>query len=289
LFETEHNNKFIAQLEQFEIDRTNPVTLVVKVWEADRFTCDDKIGTATLDLRPMLLEPGKLHEQTLFVLTDPSMEGSMYYGGDVHLTMYYDEENKTLETVIVGVNNLQNQDLKIKGNTTLARNALIIVVIYLIIGAIYYTQVEQWSLVNSLYFCFITLTTIGYGDHESYKHPYTMMVTTFFVMVGIILIAGALGIVGGFLIDNVTGQVASVFPKEVKTFKTLKTLKILKTFKTFKKLKIFNTTLYTSNWSVSSSKAENKELSQRISVVALRSLACSSKRPMCEKSTVTLG
>ena len=35
---------------------------------------------------------------------------------------------------------------------------------YIVLGAILYMQLENWSLEDSIYFCFITLTTIGLGD-----------------------------------------------------------------------------------------------------------------------------
>jgi hypothetical protein len=34
----------------------------------------------------------------------------------------------------------------------------------LVLGAIFYHQVEGWSWVDAFYFCFASLTTVGYGD-----------------------------------------------------------------------------------------------------------------------------
>src|SRR5215211_9454938 len=44
------------------------------------------------------------------------------------------------------------------------RALLFNVVLLLTIGSVFYWQVEGWSLFNSLYFCVITLCTVGYGD-----------------------------------------------------------------------------------------------------------------------------
>lgn len=39
-----------------------------------------------------------------------------------------------------------------------------VIPLYLTLGAILFTIWEKWSFLNSFYFCFITITTIGFGD-----------------------------------------------------------------------------------------------------------------------------
>ena len=40
----------------------------------------------------------------------------------------------------------------------------ILLAIALIVGTIFYREVEGWTLLDSLYFCVMTLSTIGFGD-----------------------------------------------------------------------------------------------------------------------------
>jgi voltage-gated potassium channel len=64
---------------------------------------------------------------------------------------------------------------------------LVNVIAMLLIGSIFYHQVEGWSLFDSLYFCVITLCTVGYGDFT----PQTTLgrgFTIFYVLFGIGLI-----------------------------------------------------------------------------------------------------
>ena len=44
------------------------------------------------------------------------------------------------------------------------RSLLIWVIILLLVGMIFYSQVEGWSWLDALYFSVITLSTVGYGD-----------------------------------------------------------------------------------------------------------------------------
>ena len=44
------------------------------------------------------------------------------------------------------------------------RSLGIFVVILLLTGTVFYTQIEHWSIINALYFCVTTLTTVGFGD-----------------------------------------------------------------------------------------------------------------------------
>jgi voltage-gated potassium channel len=39
-----------------------------------------------------------------------------------------------------------------------------LVLFLLVLGSTFYFYVENWSMVDSLYFCAMTVTTIGYGD-----------------------------------------------------------------------------------------------------------------------------
>ena len=40
-----------------------------------------------------------------------------------------------------------------------------ILIIYLLFGALIFSGYEEWSMLNSIYYSFITLSTIGFGDY----------------------------------------------------------------------------------------------------------------------------
>ncbi len=61
--------------------------------------------------------------------------------------------------------------------------------IILAIGTAFYHFYEGWTLLDSLYFSVITLTTIGYGDLTP-TMPLSKFFTMFYVIIGIGIIFG---------------------------------------------------------------------------------------------------
>jgi len=59
-------------------------------------------------------------------------------------------------------------------------------------GTLFYWQIEGWSLVDSLYFCIITMATIGYGDLTP-TTPLSKLFTVGFVILGVGLFATFVG------------------------------------------------------------------------------------------------
>jgi hypothetical protein len=68
------------------------------------------------------------------------------------------------------------------------------VMVVIATGTVFYTVVEEWSVLDALYFTVITLTTIGYGD----LHPtndLSKIFTIFFVFAGVSFILGFLNFI----------------------------------------------------------------------------------------------
>ncbi|OON14583.1 Ion channel, partial [Opisthorchis viverrini] len=73
---------------------------------------------------------------------------------------------------------------------------LLIILIYLIIGAIIFSIWEGWSVLQSAYFVFITLSTIGFGDFvpgiqkdQWYKDSRKPIFCCFYLLIGLSMIA----------------------------------------------------------------------------------------------------
>ncbi len=70
------------------------------------------------------------------------------------------------------------------------RALLLLACLVLIVGVVFYVNVEHWTVVNAVYFCVVTLGTVGYGDIT----PTTdlgKLFTVAYIVVG-------LGVIGGF-------------------------------------------------------------------------------------------
>jgi len=69
------------------------------------------------------------------------------------------------------------------------RALLILVVITLLTGTLFYAKVEGWRMLDAFYFSFITLTTIGFGDLVP-TTPGSKIFTMIYVVVGIGILLG---------------------------------------------------------------------------------------------------
>jgi len=76
------------------------------------------------------------------------------------------------------------------------RVPIVAVAVILAIGTVFYSIVEDWTVIQALYFTVITLTTIGYGD----LHPtteFSRVFTIFFVLAGVSILLGFLNFIIG--------------------------------------------------------------------------------------------
>lgn len=75
-----------------------------------------------------------------------------------------------------------------------ARSILILTILTLLSGTLFYSKLEGMSTLDALYFSFTTLTTIGYGD----LYPTTAIgkiFTMIYAVVGLGIMAAFIGIV----------------------------------------------------------------------------------------------
>ena len=99
------------------------------------------------------------------------------------------------------------------------RALLILSGLVLAIGVLFYIRVEGWSLIDSIYFCVVTLGTVGYGDIT----PTTdvgKIFTIIYILVGLSIIGGFFATLGQlvtareqFLVKSIKNEIAPT-PKE---------------------------------------------------------------------------
>jgi voltage-gated potassium channel len=79
--------------------------------------------------------------------------------------------------------------------------ALLLIFAFLGSGAVFFPLVENWTVLDSIYFGMVTVTTVGYGD----MGPVTVegrIFTSIYVMAGVGIIGVAVGIIGGYVMEK---------------------------------------------------------------------------------------
>lgn len=75
-----------------------------------------------------------------------------------------------------------------------------LVAVLLVSGTFFYWRLEDWSLLDSLYFSVITLTTVGYGDLAPTQAS-TKIFTIVYVLLGLGILVSFLSIVAGHAVE----------------------------------------------------------------------------------------
>ena len=77
-----------------------------------------------------------------------------------------------------------------------AHIAIAMVVLWIGIGTVAYQRLENWTLIQSLYFSVSTLSTVGYGDLVP-TTDISRLFTSFYILFGVAVVLTALGRMGG--------------------------------------------------------------------------------------------
>jgi hypothetical protein len=93
------------------------------------------------------------------------------------------------------------------------RALLLLLPVIIGIGMIFYMIVEHWSLVNALYFCVVTLGTIGYGDVTP-KTALGKLFTTLYIIVGLTVLGGFFAIAGRMVRRQLVIEEADLLGRE---------------------------------------------------------------------------
>ena len=81
--------------------------------------------------------------------------------------------------------------------------AIMIAVIYILLGAVLYIQWEDWTYLEAIYFLFVSVSTIGFGDVLP-AHPRYFLATSLYVLVGLSLVAMVINVIMDSLSSTIT-------------------------------------------------------------------------------------
>lgn len=97
---------------------------------------------------------------------------------------------------------------KLETSSPLGKYAVYIILAYLSAGVAFYSMVEGWDYSDALYFCVVTMTTVGYGDLTPTEDA-SKLFTVCYILIGLSLVATSLGVLVGELQGTVDAVAAT--------------------------------------------------------------------------------
>ncbi len=68
------------------------------------------------------------------------------------------------------------------------RGMFLILAVIILLGGVVYHNVEKWSFLDSVYFCVVTLATVGFGDLTPHT-PFGRLFTIIYIFLGVGVLA----------------------------------------------------------------------------------------------------
>jgi voltage-gated potassium channel len=68
------------------------------------------------------------------------------------------------------------------------RGMFLILAVIILLGGVVYHNVEKWSFLDSVYFCVVTLATVGFGDLTPHT-PFGKLFTIIYIFLGVGVLA----------------------------------------------------------------------------------------------------
>lgn len=101
------------------------------------------------------------------------------------LTIHNDELYKNLD--FMNPDEKNHKHVEVEDEFTLPVTlAILMVIIYMIVGGLIFSYWEEWTVFESFYFVFISMTTIGLGDYTPQNQKY-MMGAFIYLVLGLVL------------------------------------------------------------------------------------------------------
>ena len=91
------------------------------------------------------------------------------------------------------------------------RGTFLVVIVLILLGGLFYHKVEGWTFLDSIYFCIVTLATVGYGDFT----PHTS-IGKLFTVVYIFLGVGVLAVFVSTVADHTLQEQRQRFQQKSK-------------------------------------------------------------------------
>mmetsp|Transcript_73599 Transcript_73599/g.209590 ORF Transcript_73599/g.209590 Transcript_73599/m.209590 type:complete len:511 (-) Transcript_73599:212-1744(-) len=178
--------------------------LRLQVFDKDFGEGDDFIGGADVDVTDLIR--AATGENT--TITQPLKNIAGYSAGDLVFSVRC--SGGTLHVVALSCVDMSDPDAVTKvaeagGGIKLLFMAFFFLVMYFVVGCAFYQNYEDFTFVESIYFCVVTFTTVGYGSPVPTTDAGKIF-TIGFALLGIGVISVSIAIIAGFAMSKAAAK-----------------------------------------------------------------------------------
>ncbi|XP_061194826.1 TWiK family of potassium channels protein 7-like [Saccostrea echinata] len=166
---------------------------------------------AESSLEQVTLHGNGIQQITLMVPETEETESTLHGNSIQHVTLMVPETEETESACGDSVTSKESHDMndfEIDENFNLPLPiASVIMLIYIFLGTCFYMILEQWNFIDSFYYVFISISTIGFGDIVPGQPEY-FLVSSIYLFLGLALVSMCINVGVDYL--NVTIDKAKV-------------------------------------------------------------------------------
>lgn len=210
MFKSQHQNSIKKRLDKAWDQRDTMLAKVI-CWQRSVVGADHLIGMRKLDVTQA------------FIDGEMSINGELQFdannSGLIELKVIYNEQKMKVRLDVIAAADLVHHKMEDSEDVVEvsfgAGKLIALVLVYFGTALVFYSYYENWTSVETIYFAFTAITTVGYGDFPMFiSSDITYTFTSFFIIIGFCFTLVALSLLVSYLVSTMEANESDILEED---------------------------------------------------------------------------